>query len=116
MNFDEYQEEANSLAIYPRAKNNIFYPGLGISGEAGEVSDKIKKLMRDGQCNEKDLTYVIPCDKVIEISYELGDVLWYIAAICMELGVDMSTIAELNLQKLNKRKNENKLHGEGDNR
>ena len=47
---------------------------------------------------------------------ELGDVFWYIAAICYEAGLDMEDVAESNIRKLRDRQERNVLHGSGDNR
>lgn len=46
MDFDEYQQKALATAIYPHP---IVYPTLGLTGEAGEVADKVKKVIRDNQ-------------------------------------------------------------------
>lgn len=107
--FDEYQKEASKTAVYPQIGNNFVYPTLGLAGEAGEVADKIKKVIRDdgGGLNE---------EKKAEIKKELGDVLWYLSQLAKELGIKFSEVASGNLEKLSSRKLRGKLHGNGDNR
>ena len=100
---DEYQDKARKYAIYQK-QYRIVYPTLGLSSEAGEVADKIKKWIRDGDTNKEDL------------ARELGDVLWYIAMIAEDLGYPLSDIALMNLDKLESRKKRGKLRGSGDNR
>jgi len=109
LDFNDYQIECSKTAIYPNRLNNFFYPTLGLVGEAGEVAEKIKKIIRDKDCiiNDKDR---------LEIKKELGDVLWYISALCDELKLKMEDVANSNIEKLNSRKQRNKLKGEGDNR
>ncbi len=109
MNFNEYQKESRKTAIYPNAGNNMVYPVLGLSGEAGEVAEKMKKIIRDdgGKISE---------EKRAEIKKELGDVLWYIAQIATELGVELDEVASENLEKLFSRLERGKLGGSGDNR
>ena len=109
MNFDDYQQEAVSTAIYPKQGDNIYYPALGLAGEAGEVCEKIKKIMRD-----HDGTMDVY--KIEELSLELGDVLWYVANLCQELDIDMSYVATRNILKLQSRKMRGNLKGSGDNR
>lgn len=109
ISFNEYQEGAFSTALYPNKRNNFIYPTLGLVGEAGEVAEKIKKIIRDDKS-------IINDEKKKEIEKELGDVLWYIAALCTELHLNMEDVAFKNLQKLFSRKDRNKIHGEGDNR
>ena len=107
--FDKYQKEASRTAVYPGIGKNFTYPTLGLTGEAGEVVDKIKKVIRDeGGIPTKE--------KVVEIKKELGDVLWYLAQLSTELGIKLSEVAEGNLEKLASRKVRGKLHGNGDNR
>jgi len=109
MNFTDYQQTSRSTAIYPNVGNNFVYPTLGLAGEAGEVAEKVKKIIRDaaGVASE---------EKKLEISKELGDVLWYVAQIASEFGLDLQQVAQGNLDKLRKRQEEGKLHGNGDNR
>jgi len=104
-----YQEKAWETAIYPAKGDNLYYPALGLAGEAGEVCNKIKKIMRDqnGSATAEQKT---------EIARELGDVLWYLATLATELNSHMGCIAEDNLKKLADRKARNTLGGSGDNR
>jgi NTP pyrophosphatase (non-canonical NTP hydrolase) len=101
LSLDEYQEKVMTTAIY---KDKILYTALGLCGEAGEVAEKIKKWLRDGELDD------------IELAKELGDVMWYVAALSNDLGYDLSEIAEMNLIKLQSRKARGMLGGSGDNR
>ncbi|MFA6252004.1 MAG: nucleoside triphosphate pyrophosphohydrolase family protein [Candidatus Paceibacterota bacterium] len=109
MTFQEYQEEARKTAIYPNLGDNFIYPTLGLVGEAGEVAEKIKKVIRDDD-------YKISDEKRAEIVKEVGDVLWYIANLSAELGISLEDVASGNLEKLKSRQQRNELKGSGDNR
>lgn len=113
MDFDEYQKKAAKYDL-SEATTDLKAVGfiekvLGLTGEAGETSDKIKKILRDkdGVVSDEDSDLIIK---------ELGDTLWYIASIARYLGVSLSEVAEGNLDKLESRLKRNKLHGEGDKR
>lgn len=108
MTFNEYQQEAIKTAIYGSG-NKIIYPALGLCGEAGEVAEKIKKVLRD-----KDGIYSLEDLKAIQ--KELGDVLWYIANIANDLKIPLEDVARLNIEKLFSRRDRNMIHGNGDNR
>ena len=105
---DMYQKVAKSTAIYPR-EQAIIYPTLGLTGEAGEVANKVKKIIRDGTNKNNE-------DLVQEISAEIGDCLWYISVLADDIGCKLSDIANNNLIKLAKRKEKGTIHGSGDNR
>ncbi|MEK7108075.1 MAG: nucleoside triphosphate pyrophosphohydrolase family protein [Patescibacteria group bacterium] len=109
MTLNEYQEKARTTAIYPNQGNNWVYATLGLVGEAGEVAEKMKKAIRD------DGGVITPERKEMIVK-ELGDVLWYIAILAVELGVDLDTIATANLEKLFSRKDRGVLTGSGDER
>jgi NTP pyrophosphatase (non-canonical NTP hydrolase) len=109
MTFEEYQIKARQTAIYPNKDNNFIYPTLGLVGEAGEVAEKMKKVLRDNDG-------VISEEKREEITKELGDVLWYIANLSKELNVSLEDVAQKNIEKLQSRQQRNELHGSGDNR
>lgn len=109
MTFLEYQKNSRRTALYPNVNNNYIYPTLGLSGEAGEVAEKIKKIIRDkdGSVGKEDRE---------ELEKELGDVLWYISQIATELKINLEDIAANNLEKLLSRLERNKIGGNGDNR
>jgi NTP pyrophosphatase (non-canonical NTP hydrolase) len=93
MKFEEYQSEAGQTALYPRRLQNLEYATLGLTGEAGEVANIVKKIQRDhgGVIND---------DIRAKLKNELGDVLWYISACADELGLTLGEIAEFNVNKL----------------
>ena len=108
MTLNEYQEGARRTAIYPNSQR-IIYPTLGLTGESGEVADKVKKVIRD---NDQEFT----AERRREIALELGDVLWYAASLAHDLGYTLDEVAQMNLDKLASRMNRGKIHGSGDER
>mgnify|MGYP003335744470 CR=1 FL=1 len=109
MDFQAYQERSRGTARYPDAGRNPIYPTLGLCGEAGEVAEKVKKVLRDrgGQFDQAVRD---------ELLLELGDVLWYVAQLASELDLRLETIAEANLAKLASRAARNVISGDGDRR
>ena len=108
MTFNEYQTKSKATAIYPPAQG-LAYVSLGLTAEAGEVANKVKKIIRD------DNGQLTP-DRAESIAQELGDVLWYAAQIATELGVDLGEVAADNLSKLQSRMDRGQLKGSGDSR
>ncbi|MBW6442493.1 nucleoside triphosphate pyrophosphohydrolase family protein [Patescibacteria group bacterium] len=106
MEFTEYQKKAEETAIYPNRGNNITYPALGLGGETGEVLEEIKRVLRDDNSKVSE-------ERKKNIEKEMGDVLWYLATLSTELGLDLNKIAELNIEKLSSRKERDQLHGSG---
>ena len=108
MTLNEYQQKALETAVYPQ-EYKIIYPSLGLTGEAGECSDKVKKVIRDngGQFTE---------EKRLELAKEIGDVLWYCATFANDIGYDLETIGQMNNDKLHSRQERGVLGGSGDNR
>lgn len=107
LSFDEYQ----SLAMLTRTgdANAFFYPALGLAGEAGEVAENIKKMIRD---DGGDLTD----SRRAALAKELGDVMWYLAALATDCQLTLDQIAEANISKLRSRQERGVLHGSGDDR
>lgn len=111
MDFAEYQEQSRKTAIYPNLGDNLPYLTLGITSEAGEVSDRVKKFIRDdGFTSIKNLNQ----DQKDGLASEVGDVLWYVSQIATELDISLEKIAEINIKKLHSRMDRDKLGGSGD--
>ena len=108
MTFEEYQKEAQKTALDPEAYR-LVYPALGLAGEAGELANKVKKVLRDhgGRLSEEAREAILA---------ELGDVLWYVAQVATDLGESLEAVAQANLAKLRSRKERGRLGGDGDDR
>lgn len=108
LKFSDYQKKSSETAVYPQ-EIGLAYVGLGLVGEAGELSNIIKKVYRDdnGVLTEAKRTKLID---------ELSDCLWYIAQMAVQLDVDLDVVARHNLDKLLSRKERGKLQGSGDDR
>ena len=106
MNFNDYQHRTSSTAIYPEEKA-LEYLALGLCSEAGEVAGKLKKIIRDYGSNMTE-------EKRFELASELGDVLWYVSQLALELNVTLDVIAHENIAKLADRKERGALGGSGD--
>lgn len=94
MNLNEYQREAlktqnkDIVEPYRRLEEGI----MGMNSESGEALDILKKFLFQGHGLD-----------IYNLEQELGDVLWYLAITAHELGVDLETIARININKLRKR-------------
>ena len=108
MTFAAYQKAAQKTALYPEAYR-LVYPALGLAGEAGELANKVKKVLRDhgGRLSEEAREAILA---------ELGDVLWYVAQVATDLGESLEAVAQANLAKLRSRKERGRLGGDGDDR
>jgi NTP pyrophosphatase (non-canonical NTP hydrolase) len=109
MLLSDYQARSRRTATYPDAGENIVYPTLGLAGEAGEVAEKVKKLLRDDGG-------VLSDERRAALAAELGDVLWYVAQVATEAGLELEEIAQANLDKLLSRQERGVLSGSGDQR
>lgn len=117
MTFDEYQKRALvtdtaqlSKGVIPKATDPFNVDKvLGLVGEAGEVAEKYKKIIRDkeGIISEEDR---------LELVKELGDVLWYVAVLSEYLGSTFNEVAAGNLAKLADRNARGVIQSKGDNR
>lgn len=102
--FDAYQEAARKTAFCP-PEHKITYPAVGLAGEAGELANKVKKLLR-GDTNRDEL--------MDGIKAEMGDILWYLSALADDIGVNLSDVAGDNIAKLASRYERDALRGAGD--
>jgi len=108
MTLNEYQNAAVKTAVYGTGQQ-IIYPTLGLAGEAGEVADKVKKVLRDNDG-------VFTPELKEQIMFEMSDCLWYCAALARDLGYTLEEAAKKNLDKLNSRMARGVISGSGDNR
>lgn len=113
MDLSEYAEKIKPLALYPEANEGtimaLCYTSLGLAGEAGEVANQIKKILRDdaGRITSKRRESLVS---------ELGDVAWYLVRLCAELQIDPQQIIDENVKKLYGRKERGTIAGDGDKR
>jgi NTP pyrophosphatase (non-canonical NTP hydrolase) len=109
MNLNEYQVLAKRTASPKDKKNELFHLVLGLCGEAGEVAEKIKKVIRDKDSDFSQLD-------LDDISNELGDVLWHIAILGDYFDIPLDDIGAKNIEKLASRLERGTISGSGDNR
>lgn len=107
--FNQYQDFVKSMRKYPES-HRVLYPTLGLTGEAGEIAEKVKKWIRD----ERGET--ISEDRRAALLKELGDPLWYIAALAYDLGYTLQEVVDANHEKLTGRRERGTLSGDGDDR
>jgi NTP pyrophosphatase (non-canonical NTP hydrolase) len=100
---EQYGKEVEKLVVTTH-NTRLVENTLGLAGEAGEVAEKVKKLMRDSEFSKE------------EVVKELGDVLFYVTALANHIGSNLQTVANTNIKKLHDRKDRNKIKGSGDNR
>jgi NTP pyrophosphatase (non-canonical NTP hydrolase) len=105
--FSDYQQRSRATAVYPDVGSNLTYPALGLCGEAGEAAEKVKKTIRDDGGR-------LSLERREALGAELGDVLWYVAQLASEAGLDLDELAQANLDKLLSRRERAVLHGSGD--
>ncbi|WMI33458.1 MazG-like nucleotide pyrophosphohydrolase [Streptomyces phage Kenrey] len=111
MSMNQYQDFTLDTAMYPGAGEGdlqaVLYTTLGLAGEAGEIPNKVKKILRDDNG-------VLSEEKRKAILDEVGDVLWYAARLAHELGARLGDIAEANINKLDDRASRGVIQGSGD--
>lgn len=108
MTFEEFQQRALETATDDK-QLEFYHRVLGLVGEAGEIAEKVKKIIRDGDGSPELLNKD-------DITKELGDVLWYIATIADYLDITLEDVAQANIAKLADRQKRGTLKGSGDNR
>jgi len=108
MDFNEYSIKSGKVLLYPKAIAPL-YLALGVNGEAGEVGEKVKKVYRDKEG-------IFSSQSTEEIKKEIGDVLWYLNRLSVELGFTLEEAAILNLLKIEDRINREVVQSKGDNR
>jgi NTP pyrophosphatase (non-canonical NTP hydrolase) len=110
MTFDDYQARAKTTStLDPKSVTTPYYFGLGLTGEAGEIAEKLKKVIRN---HDNDMSKL----DVDDFKKELGDVLWYLAMLSSQVGLSFEDVAQTNLAKLADRKARGVIKSTGDNR
>jgi NTP pyrophosphatase (non-canonical NTP hydrolase) len=109
MNMNDYQTAALRTAAPKDKKDEVFHLILGLVGEAGEIAEKAKKIVRD---KDSDFSQLDAGD----LTKELGDVLWYVAILADHFDISMEEVASRNIAKLADRQKRNLIGGSGDNR
>lgn len=93
MRMNHYQEDAaRTISLVQSAENRLVNFCFGLTGESGELIDHVKKHLFHGH----------PIDRAYA-KKELGDILWYVAALCTELNLSLGEVAEMNIDKLKAR-------------
>lgn len=92
MNLNEYQQEVKRTTATKNYFETLKMTSMGLAGETGEVCDLLKKYLYHS--HELDME---------KMHNELGDVLWYLAAMCNALDISLDDVAEMNVSKLRKR-------------
>ena len=109
MECDDYRCAALRTARDRDAPDEFMHLVLGLVGEAGEIAEKVKKLVRD---QNSDLARLDRDD----MAGELGDVLWYTAVLASFLGLSLNDVAQRNVDKLADRERRAVIGGSGDSR
>ncbi len=110
MTLDEYQAAALTTAQWHGDELiDLTHWALGVTGEAGEIAEKVKKIIRDAKGE-------VSAEAKQEIMKEVGDVLWYLSILSHHLGYKFDVVGQHNIEKLKNRKQQNKISGSGDNR
>ena len=109
MTLDEYQAHAAKTALMKDNSQLFIYTALGLNGEAGEIAEKVKKILRDKGGDQSQ----IDRDDIVK---ELGDVLWYLAMFAKSIDVSLDEVATVNVEKLASRQARGVINGSGDNR
>lgn len=104
---DDLVAEASDESIAKMLK--IFYATTGLAGEAGEIANKVKKILRDNRG-------VVSEDTRTKLLGELGDVAWYLVALTEELGFTIEEVLAFNYEQIRSRQARGTLTGDGDDR
>ena len=108
--FDPNTGKVSTIPVTSDGKAKGLSEKPSVSSEIETLAEKIKKVIRDG------VDYGYEEEFRADLTKELGDVLWYVAALASDLNISLDDVAEKNVQKLASRKKRNKIGGSGDNR
>lgn len=111
MEFAEYQKKASTTATFTgkQEEHQLMYLTLGVCGEAGEIAEKIKKMIRNDEGVLTDETRAL-------LKLEIGDVLWYLSQLSRVLGFTLDDAAQANITKIMDRRARGVIKSSGDTR
>lgn len=92
MMFEDYQRDAARTINAQGHPHDLINHTLGLAGETGEVVELVKKHLYHGKVLDQQ-----------RLAEELGDVLWYVAAVCSSAGLNLGDLAQDNITKLRER-------------
>ena len=103
MTIKEYQRKAMRTAT-PKCYNTA-NAALGLTGEAGEVADEVKKCMYQGHPWQPSKIIEELGDVLLQVVFHasLGDVLWYVTLMAELMNVPLEYIMQANIEKLERR-------------
>ncbi len=122
MELNEYQERA--METCTESCDNFSYMMLNLVGEVGELASKVAKAIRKEECmistNDLSVSSEIYENESLNIAQdealklEAGDILWQLSGLCQVMGWKLEDVAQANLDKLQQRKANNTIIGDGD--
>lgn len=114
LDLNEYQQRAQRTMKWPLSYPNttgspavttgaLNYSIIALAGEAGELANKWKKLLRVFEPSNQPVYDTLTSDDVAKLIDELGDCLWYVAAVATSMGILLESVAAQNIEKLSVR-------------
>jgi NTP pyrophosphatase (non-canonical NTP hydrolase) len=93
--FPEFADRLNDLKIQGFPTERLLTAAVGMSAEAGEFTEIVKKIVFQGKpVNEENLFH---------LKRELGDIMWYVSQACLGLDISIEEVIQMNFEKLSAR-------------
>ena len=93
--FPEFADRLNDLKIQGFPTERLLTAAVGMSAEAGEFTEIVKKIVFQGKpVNQENLFH---------LKRELGDIMWYVSQACIGLDISLEEVIQMNFEKLSAR-------------
>ncbi len=93
--FPEFADRLNDLKIQGFPTERLLTAAVGMSAEAGEFTEIVKKIVFQGKpVNQENLFH---------LKRELGDIMWYVSQACLGLDISLEEVIQMNFEKLSAR-------------